>query len=341
MGKRSTPAPTPPDPKETAAAQTGTNVSTAIANTVLGNVDQSTPDGSLTYDQSGSYSWTDPSTGQTHTAPRFTATQTLSPEQTAIKSQTDAAELNLAETANQQSAFMKDYIGRPVDLSSGNVDSYINTHFGDDFKERWDRTEADMETKLANQGIKRGSEAYTRAVADLSQNRNDAHDNLYGNLYGQAQSAITAERNQPINEIGALLSGSQVNQPNYVNANTGQIPTTDYAGLVNQNYQQRLGIWQQEQAQRERNLGGLFGLGQAFLGALNLSDERAKKDIEPVGKLGGHKLYEYHYKGESKDDPKSIGVMAQEVEKTRPDAVVKGADGLRRVKYGQLFGIGG
>ncbi len=45
--------PEPPDPKETAAAQTGTNVSTAIANSILGNVNQVTPYGSLnyTYDQ--------------------------------------------------------------------------------------------------------------------------------------------------------------------------------------------------------------------------------------------------------------------------------------------------
>lgn len=66
-----------------------------------------------------------------------------------------------------------------------------------------------------------------------------------------------------------------------------------------------------------------------------------KKDIEPVGKLKGHKLYEYRYKGEPGDGPKHTGVMAQEVEKTRPDAVVKGSDGIRRVNYGSLFGLGG
>ena len=47
MGKPDAPQPT--DPKETSAAQTGTNVSTAIANAMMGNVNQITPNGSLTY----------------------------------------------------------------------------------------------------------------------------------------------------------------------------------------------------------------------------------------------------------------------------------------------------
>jgi len=47
MGKPSPPK--PPDPQETAAAQQNTNVNTALANTFLGNVNQITPDGTLTY----------------------------------------------------------------------------------------------------------------------------------------------------------------------------------------------------------------------------------------------------------------------------------------------------
>ena len=39
--------PTPPNPYQTAAAQTGTNVSTGVANAFLNNVNQNTPEGSL------------------------------------------------------------------------------------------------------------------------------------------------------------------------------------------------------------------------------------------------------------------------------------------------------
>lgn len=47
IGKPS--APQPPDPRETSQAQTGTNVSTTIANNVMRAMDQHGPTGSLTY----------------------------------------------------------------------------------------------------------------------------------------------------------------------------------------------------------------------------------------------------------------------------------------------------
>src|SRR6187399_471001 len=71
--------PQPPNPYQTAAAQTGTNVGTGVANAFLNNVNQVTPQGNLSYDVSGNYSWTDPVTGQTYNIPRFTATQTQTP----------------------------------------------------------------------------------------------------------------------------------------------------------------------------------------------------------------------------------------------------------------------
>jgi hypothetical protein len=69
-------------------------------------------------------------------------------------------------------------------------------------------------------------------------------------------------------------------------------------------------------------LTGLFG---------KLSDVRAKENIEPVGKLDdGQKVYAYNYKG---DPTPEIGLLAQEVEKVRPEAVATGPDGLKRVDY--------
>ena len=47
MGKPSPPK--PPNPKDTSAAQTGTNVSTSIANNMMGLINQKGPTGSLTY----------------------------------------------------------------------------------------------------------------------------------------------------------------------------------------------------------------------------------------------------------------------------------------------------
>src|SRR5690606_31957195 len=99
------------------AAQTGTNVSTAVANAMMGNVNQVTPYGTLTYDQTGTYDFTDPYTGETYTIPTMTATQTLSPEQQIIQDRNFVAQQNLALTAQNQSEFLVNYLGKGVDTS--------------------------------------------------------------------------------------------------------------------------------------------------------------------------------------------------------------------------------
>lgn len=90
-------------------------------------------------------------------------------------------------------------------------------------------------------------------------------------------------------------------------------------------------------------LGALFG-GMGALGSLGgtgglpallaLSDMRAKEDIKPVGMLfEGTNVYAFRYKG----DPTHrthIGLMAQEVEQSRPDAVHE-IGGVKFVDYGK------
>jgi len=67
--------------------------------------------------------------------------------------------------------------------------------------------------------------------------------------------------------------------------------------------------------------------------AYTLSDERLKKDIVPIGEHKGYKWYEYSYKWE---DIRRIGVMAQEVLKIKPEAVIERPDGYLMVNYGGL-----
>ncbi len=74
-------------------------------------------------------------------------------------------------------------------------------------------------------------------------------------------------------------------------------------------------------------------LGAGLLGAsLFPSDERIKEDIAPVGMLfDGTPVHSFRFKGGSK---KQIGVMAQDVEKRRPDAVHE-MGGVKMVDYGK------
>jgi len=318
--------PDPPDPKQTSAAQTGTSVSTAIANAMLGNVNQNTPDGSLNYSQSGTYKFTDPYTKQTYDVPTFTATQTLSPIGQATKDQTQAAQLNLGKIANNQSAFLNDYLGKPVDLNTATEDK-IDQLGAARLDPQFANAQEALQTKLANSGIRIGSPAYATAMQQFGQQKNDAYNSLYLNGRAQGAQEALAQRNQPINEITALLSGSQVSQPSFINANEPTIPTTDNAGIINQNYNQKLQAWQQSNAGMQSILGGLFGLGSAGIMA---SDKRVKEDIHEVGETkDGQPIYTYRYKG---SPMMQMGLMAQDVEKRDPSAVVE-VGGVKMVNY--------
>lgn len=60
------------------------------------------------------------------------------------------------------------------------------------------------------------------------------------------------------------------------------------------------------------------------------SDERVKEDIQPVGHLlDGQRVYAYRYKG---DRTPRIGLIAQEVQRVRPDAVTE-VGGIKAVDY--------
>ncbi|MDX5370192.1 MAG: hypothetical protein LPL29_12540 [Alphaproteobacteria bacterium] len=262
-------APTPPDPKETASAQTSTNIGTAIANNMMGMVNQYSPDGSLTHERTGSYTYRDPYTGRSHVFPTYTSTLSLSDAQKAIKSQTDAAELNLAETANQQSDFLKDYLGTPFSADTDEIEGRLEELGRKRLDPLMGQRRDAMTTRLANQGIAPGSEAYNREMALLGQQENDAYNQMFLQGRGQAFSELQALRNQPINEITALLSGSQVSNPQVSMYQPQGAATTDVAGLINQNYNQRLNKYQQDMASRNSILGGLFGLGaKAITGGL-------------------------------------------------------------------------
>src|SRR6187401_667146 len=118
-------APTPPNPVATAAGQTATNIGTAQANTALNNMNQVTPYGSLTYDntQAGNYQFLDATTGNTWTIPRWTATQTLSPTQQNIANLGQQSQTNLAGLAANQSGMLQGLLGSPYDPSRGQFDA--------------------------------------------------------------------------------------------------------------------------------------------------------------------------------------------------------------------------
>jgi hypothetical protein len=59
-----------------------------------------------------------------------------------------------------------------------------------------------------------------------------------------------------------------------------------------------------------------------------------KQDIELIGRLGsGLGIYRFRYRS---DPQVYVGVMAQDVQMVRPDAVARGRDGYLRVRYERI-----
>ena len=70
------------------------------------------------------------------------------------------------------------------------------------------------------------------------------------------------------------------------------------------------------------------------------SDNRLKENISYVGDYKTYKVYTWDYNKTAKDlnlnDGPEVGVMAQEVLETNPEAVVKDKTGYYRVNYKKL-----
>ncbi|WP_141339699.1 tail fiber domain-containing protein [Bradyrhizobium sp. USDA 3458] len=365
MGKSSPTPPAAPDPYKTASAQTGSNIGTAIANAAIGNANTVGPQGSTNFNVTGNTQWTDPESGKTYNIPQYTATTTLSPEQQQLYNQQTALGSKLNNLATTQTDKISSLLSKP--LSFSNLPT-VPTDFSADRKAvedaiysrldpQLDRDRAALETKLVNQGFQRGSAAFNTEMDAANRQANDARMQAVLNsgqeesrLYGMASDARNRAmqeqlqlRNQPINEISALMSGGQVSMPQATQYNAPQVANTDVTGAVynsaalnNQNYQAQL-------QQNNAALGGLFGLGSTALyggmkyglNPLNWSDRRLKRDIRAIGvKLpSGVNLYEYRYLW---DDAPRVGVMADEVEAVAPAAVHE-ISGFKAVDYDMVL----
>jgi hypothetical protein len=334
MGKPS--APQAPNPQQTAAAQTGSNVSTAIAQQQLNAVNQNGPNGSVTYDQNGTYDFTDPSTGQTYKLPKMTQNTTLSAGQQSIFDALQGTNQNLATTAQNQSAKLDGMLSQPFSLDNeateGRLMELANKRLDPQLAQNREREIA----RLSNQGIKLGSTAYDRAITQIDQKENDARNNLMLTGRNQAVQEALLERQAPINELIALASGTQLSTPNPVASPQTGLAGTDVAGITQNGFNNQMGQYNQQMQQYNSTVGGLFGLGSSALMAF--SDERLKENIEPTGeKVGGVPVKTWDWK----DGGSGKGVIAQELERKHPELVDKShPSGYRRVDYGGLMKLG-
>lgn len=338
MAKDTPAAPVAPDPTVTAAAQTASNQNTATTQQLLNMTDQVTPNGTLKYDQTGSSSFTG-ADGKTYNVPKFTATTVLSPEQQQLLDLTNKTKANLGQIGVDQSDKIGSLLGTNLDLNTateGKIDALGAARLDPQFAKNEDA----LRTKLSNQGIQPGSAAWNAEMTQFQQGKNDAYNQLYLTGRGQgAQEAVT-ERNQPINEITALMSGSQVSNPTFGSTPQTSVAGTDVAGITSNNFNALNNQYATQVGNQNAAMGGMFGLagtlGAAGMkygpGLMAMSDRRLKTNVIRVGTTKFNlPTYEYTIMGR-----RERGVMADEVEKILPGAVGLHWTGYKMVNYAML-----
>jgi hypothetical protein len=183
---------------------------------------------------------------------------------------------------------------------------------------------------------------------------NQAQNQMFGNSVTNA-NLTNAANNQafnqqltqyqlPLNMLNALRTGAQVTNPTFSNV-PQQATTTgaDIMGATNAASNYALADFNAGNAAQQNLNSGLFSLGSAALMGSKFSDVRLKENIKPVGLMNGFKIYEFEYKPEIKNHllaghGKHIGVIAQEVQKVRPDAISVHPSGYLMVNYEALNG---
>lgn len=409
--------PKTPDPAVVSQAQTQSNQDTAAYNAALNRNNTYTPFGSQTFTANG----TDPATG----APRWDEHINLDPRlQGSLDSQLTQNQ-HLNQTGDQMLDRIRSSYSSPMDMSGvpalrdaptmGAYQSQIDTSnlpalYGSDdllgarqqtqdalynrqagyLDPQWKQREDQFRTRMANQGVVEGSEAWRNAKGDEDRARTFDYDQAragaitgggeemsriagiasgnraqtfgerasMADVYNGATGAGNADalrsssfgnaaraqgmneaytaRNQPLNELNAIRGAAPVEIPQFNAAPSVSSAPTSTADNVWRAYQGQLDMYNAGQSGSNAMMGGLANMGGQLGSAwIQRSDKRLKTNIKKRGKLpDGTNVYDYTMRDTGE---RQTGVMAQEVEKKDPKAVMTGKDGFKRVDYARVL----
>jgi hypothetical protein len=184
--------------------------------------------------------------------------------------------------------------------------------------------------------LARQQQAFSQRQAAGSQNFNQQLQGAqFQNQQRQQQlTEMMQQRGFSLNEINAILTGTQVGMPSFAGYNTaGAAQGTDYSGAGRDSYGAQMDAY--NAAQAASPLNAATSLASTGLKAY-MSDARIKRDIKRVGRHPrGYGIFTYRFIGERGH---RLGVIAQDVARVRPDLVVS-YNGLLTVRPQALEGI--
>ena len=314
--------PTPPNPYQLANAQEQVNQQAAQQQAEANRVNQTTPYGNLTYTQTG----TNPDG-----TPIYSATTALNPAEQSLFNTTVQTQQGAANAANNLIGNLGSSLSSAPNLGN---DALINTMMGWQQKYMqpiFNQQQSNLNSQLAAQGITQGSDAYNNAQNLFSRNVNNAYEGAMAQDEGQAFNQAATAYQLPIQTLATLLGeGSPASNLNLTQTPQETIQPANLQNAVEQNYAQQNQIY-------GNTMSGLFGLGGNIASAAILSDARAKQNIARIGTLDdGTPIYRFRYR--NGDPAMHIGLMAQDILHSKPEAVSMGADGFWRVDYERATG---
>lgn len=260
MGKPS--APPTPDYVGAANAQGAANKDAAIATAKLSNPWTSTPLGSRKVDYSGKM------TGD-ELVPYIT--DELTPLGQQRQDQENRMIAGLGGIAESGIGRVADSFNTPMDYSSiGQLQDTAQESILARLRPQIAQDEAALENKLANQGLQAGSEAYNNAYRTFNQGKNDAYSQAALqaiNLQPQLMQQSLAIRNQPLNEMNALRTGSQVTLPQFQQFSGANVGAAPIYSATAQTGQDALSQYNSQMSYNSALINGLMQGGGMVAGA--------------------------------------------------------------------------
>ena len=256
-----------------AAQQTAQgNLDAARVATAANRVNQVNPYGSLNYSVTGA----DP-----YGNPTWTATTSLSPDQQELYNYDIASSKGLGQLQQKGLGYVSNMIDKPFSTSMlPQVGINAGEKYEDAIMRRLQPTtsqeQKSFDAQMANQGIPVGSEAYTNAKRAFDARQNDR---LVAAITGGMQTGMQARgqgfqeqaymRNEPINTLNAVRSGSQVQTPNSFYVSAPQQATTtgaDYMSAAQATGNANIANTNAQNAYQNALMSGMFKIGASAAG---------------------------------------------------------------------------